>query len=393
LRSAAVRRWASAEKPTIRLAASAIALIALLPGLASRVPAQQTPTAPEDLRRIPSVADAFPIQPAIPIHTLPNGDSSNFAFPTPRDYQPAGIAASSHQQAIPSGPEALPTPTEALPAPNEINWDDASIVDLEAGNVAEALECSPFGPCFYRGSGRLAASQWLIGSGDRLGIFTQPILEDTEASLGWFNYKFGAVIHFISGPVVTDLPPRVYDLSIAIPRQGSFGEHWSYDLLFRAGWFTDFEGSARNGLRFPSHAVLYRRISDQWQWLIGIDYLDREDITLLPVLGALWTPCDNWRVEAVFPKPLIAYRWQGVRWVYVAAEMGGGTWDIERSWHADDVFTYRDFSIVLGIDGDPDEQGQCIEVGYVFDRHLEYRSGSPDYRPPDTIVLRGVARY
>jgi len=79
--------------------------------------------------------------------------------------------------------------------------------------------------------------------------------------------------------------------------------------------------------------------------------------------------------------------------MYVASEMGGSTWDIERVDGTEDFFTYRDFRILFGFQGTISEQGECLEIGYVFGRHLEYRSGTPDYRPPDTILLRSVKRY
>ena len=291
--------------------------------------------------------------------------------------------------------ELPPAGIQTLERPDylsSIDWERATAVDL-TDRLAPQWRPAPFGEFFYRGAGRQVSGAWLIGTGDRMGIFTLPILGDKDGTFGWFHYDIGAVVHFISGPRQTDLPPRVYDLTFALPRRARLGDDWVLDVTFRVGWYSDFEGSARNAIRFPSHAVLYRRVSSYWQWLLGVDYLDRDDVSLLPVMGALWTPNADWRVEAVFPKPLVAYRLAAARWVYLASEMGGGTWGIERVGGAGDMFTYRDFRLVTGLQLALGQRSVFVELGWVFGRHLKYRSGTPTYDPPDTVLLRSVFRY
>jgi hypothetical protein len=196
----------------------------------------------------------------------------------------------------------------------------------------------------------------------------------------------------VSGPEQTDMPPRLYDLTARLGRRDRLGFLWSYDVALRPGWFSDFEGSAREGLRFPGHGVLYFTPSDRIQWLGGIDYLDRDDIACLPVFGAVWKPHPNLRFDAVFPHPRIAFRLGGQRWFHVGGEMGGGTWAIERADGTDDVATYRDYRLVVGFQREGNTTAYW-EFGYVFDRHLEYRSGTPSFQPWNTALLRCVTSY
>ncbi|TVS20001.1 MAG: hypothetical protein EA424_06245 [Planctomycetaceae bacterium] len=283
----------------------------------------------------------------------------------------------------------------------EVNWDEATRVDIDDLQDKGFDLNNPFGANFYCGAGYPAPTQWLIGKGDELGILSLQLGSSGTGQCGSLakTMDLGIAIHFISGPVQTDLPPRVYDFTLGIPFRGLVGDSWRYDLLFRMGWYSDFKGSAREGIRFPSHLVLYNRATDWWEWVLGVDVLDRDDILLLPVFGALWTPSEKWRFEAVFPRPLIGRRFAEGRWVYFTAQMGGGTWDIKRDGGAEDVFTYRDLQVLLGVQG-PSLGGllglsskNFLEIGYVFERHLEYRSGSPVYKPPDMVLLRTVARY
>jgi hypothetical protein len=302
-------------------------------------------------------------------------------FASPTEYWPAQWPPGVWQEDLSA------SPTTFL---HEINWDEATAVDLENLLDVPPAVPNPFEDYYYRGAGYAAQTQWLAGKGDELGIFSLQILAESGTVLGTNTLDAGVAVHFISGPVQTDLPPRVYDLTLGLPFRGTIGESWRFDLIFRTGWYSDFEGSAREGIRFPSHLVLYQQATDWWQWVLGVDYLDRDDILLLPVFGALWIPGENWRFEAVFPRPLIGHRFRGNRWVYFAAQMGGGTWDIRREWGAEDVFTYRDLQLLLGVGLGNDS---FLEVGYVFERHLEYNSGTPLYQPPDAVLLRSVTRF
>lgn len=284
--------------------------------------------------------------------------------------------------------------TEAPPVPiYEINWDEATPVDIEELRDGRPPKYDPFEIYHYRGAGYAAQSQWIAGKGDELGIFSLQFLSGAGTRFSSGSLDLGGAVHFISGPAQTDLPPRVYDLTLGLATRGTVGESWTFDIMFRVGWFSDFEGSAREGLRFPSHLVLYRQTNPLLQWVLGVDFLDRDDILLLPVFGTVWTPRENWRFEVVFPRPLIGRQFQSGRWVYLAGQLGGGTWDIQRSWGDGDVFTYRDLQLLLGIQNLGLGIERFIEVGYVFQRHLEYRSGTPSYTPPDAALLRAVVRY
>jgi hypothetical protein len=96
------------------------------------------------------------------------------------------------------------------------------------------------------------------------------------------------------------------------------------------------------------------------------------------------------RLDAVFPKPRIAYGVEGEGWLYLTGEMDGGTWAIKRAEGANDVATYRDYRISLGVER---HERSVTEIGLVFDRHLEYRSGTPSFAPLTTTILRHAICY
>jgi hypothetical protein len=253
---------------------------------------------------------------------------------------------------------------------------------------------------------------WLPGHDDRFGWFSYESFGGTSVS-NWPSLVTGFGVHFLDGPLQTDMPPRLFDFMIGLQHRRLIQPNIGYDIVFRVGAFSDFEGGAEDGIRYPSHAVTFFRMNPRMELVLGVDYLDRDDISLLPVAGAIWRPADWLKLEAVFPRPRVAARILDTRqWLYLAGELGGGTWAVERaglvSLHAlsiekfapggsglfDDNATYRDLRLVLGWESVREESlSSSIEVGYVFDRELSYRSGLGDYEPPDGFMLRMTARY
>jgi hypothetical protein len=81
-------------------------------------------------------------------------------------------------------------------------------------------------------------------------------------------------------------------------------------------------------------------------------------------------------------------------WVYIAGELGGGIWAFEHPSGADDVFSYRDYRVMLGIERKVlGGLGTRVEVGYVFGRKIELTSTSADIFPSDTVMVRGGLMY
>jgi hypothetical protein len=293
-----------------------------------------------------------------------------------------------HAEASPTELPGEPLRAELLPD-GTLTDEDGKLVQI-APDPPDPWCDDPFGRYAYHGSGDAGRSYWMPGSGDRMGMLGLVFDTFSPPEECKTTFDLGGTWHLVSGPTRTDMPPQLWDFTTRVGRRGRLGMLWSYDVAFRPGWFSDFEGSAREGLRFPGHGVLYYTPSETFQLQAGIDYLDRDDVAWLPVFGAAFKPSRDFRFDAVFPRPRVAYRVCGERWLYLAAEMGGGSWAIQRADSTNDVATYRDYRISLGWQR---ESTSYAEVGFVFGRHLEYRSGTPSYDPLNTTILRSVLCY
>ena len=240
---------------------------------------------------------------------------------------------------------------------------------------------------------------WRPGSGGRFGEFGLAGAVSIPVK-GWKGLSItdGYGYHFLDGPTRTDMPPRVFDFNWGLHYFGEISDSWWIDLAFSAGLYTDFEDSAREGWRFPSHAVISWEVSSEVQPVAGVRYFDRDNLGLLPVAGVILRPDDGLRIELVYPEPKVAWRIScendKEHWMSLSGRIGGGEWAIERDRTGlADVATYTDYELVLGFDTiDNGGSISSFEIGYVFDRDLEYRSNRGNRTLPETFFLRWSTR-
>jgi len=212
----------------------------------------------------------------------------------------------------------------------------------------------------------------------------------------------GFAVSYLEEPTGADLPARVYEATVQFRWWKRFTPRFGIDFAVTPGVFSDFDQSSDEALRTPGHIAARFEWTPNLNVVLGAAYLDRDDVSVLPIGGLVWTPHDDLRLELVAPRPRIARRlyWGSActeeveDWAYVAGEFGGGTWAIRRATGVDDVLTYRDFRVLLGLErkalGGLDGR---LEIGYVFGRELQFAGGAPDIEPEDTVMVRAGLTY
>lgn len=235
---------------------------------------------------------------------------------------------------------------------------------------------------------------WLAGSD--FGMFSLesfPSLDLGEDSA----VMVGTGFHFLNGPVKPDLPPRLFDIHLAYHMRKALSSDTMLDMRVGAGVFSDFEGSARKGVRYPGHIVAYRQWNHDCVGVFGVEVLDRDDISVLPVGGMVWHPRQDWLWELVFPRPKLRLRLNANQAAYVGGELGGGTWAIKRTdfrnENTNDNVTYRDLRVTFGIIRFGEKADGVLELGLAFDRRFEFRSGRGDRPLDDALILRCHTHY
>lgn len=249
--------------------------------------------------------------------------------------------------------------------------------------------------------GSLGAT-WLAGSD------LQMVDALTQASFGFpfpsreapvvFTPGYG--LHLLDGPADLDVPSQLHDawLETRFPRRLS--EKLMLDVAVAVGYYSDFERGSDDAIRITGRAIALYDWSPKSKVALGVVYLDRNDVTVLPAVGLTWTPSPDRRIELIFPRPRFAWRTyrfdefdpSGAEWwYYISGEFGGGTWAVVRADGAPDELTYQDYRVIFGLERKPTGLTPSrLETGYVFGRALQYASTDQDYDVDSTFMARLV---
>jgi hypothetical protein len=313
---------------------------------------------------------------------------------------------------------APPPPTLGAPSPA---WDPYASSAPPPATVpyADPAAGAPGQPTTFIGNATRFFQQvdfdatYIAGNnqGTNLGI------TDTEISATFaipiFRNPFlvtpGFAAHFWNGPntngygvnVGPEMPPETYDAYLDTAWKPQITPQLSADLAVRVGMYTDFVFVNYQSLRTPARALGLYAFNPQFTVVAGVVYLDRLSVRILPAGGVIWTPDADSRFELFFPRPKLSHRIATVRnsnvWGFIEGEYGGNTWTIHRTQLGGfgDVVDYNDLRLSLGAEWIGFNQRRAnIEVGYVFNRRLEYRSGiTPTTYPHGTVMVRGGVTF
>jgi hypothetical protein len=330
-----------------------------------------------------------------PVQRLPRADTEPVAVATypPQDYRPPTMFNAPPTQLAPW------EPTD----PDQLgNLDGTFRGDLLGEPVPQRI--SDIKPGFFQ---RLSfTGAWMPSTGDdELGIsdletfavFGLPC-PTTEAPM-LITPSFA--VHYLDGPNTPDLPARLFDSAIQfrwLPKL-PFAPWIRADLAIEPGMHGDFEKGDADAFRLPGHGLAIMDWTPTRKVVVGVLYLDREDVEILPAGGLILSPNENVQFDLVFPKPKMAYRFRADGqiewWNYVAAEFGGGPYSIRRTSGLQDVVILRDYRLYYGVERKAaGGLSTRFEVGYVFGRRVEFiHGGDPDFEPEGTLLLRAGVSY
>ncbi len=299
---------------------------------------------------------------------------------------------------------AAQLPTEPSFAPPQVQGPGLGEVEISDGEQSDGPPGAR--PGIYQGSS--SEFTWLFSGSDAhdFGIFDIELKEifgfPCPTRQSPLIVTPGFAVHFFDGPKEPDLPGQVYDAYMQFRWMRQLGPRWGVDLAVTPGWYSDWEQGSHRALRISGYGAGRFTWTPQLKIALGVAYLDREDLNVLPVGGLIWTPREDWNFELVAPRPRIAWR-AGPRspskaeeesWLYLAGELGGGAWAIQRASGANDLVSYHDYRVILGTEHKKAGRSTgWTEVGYVFWRKLEYRSGPEEIEPSDTLFLRLGSSY
>lgn len=252
-------------------------------------------------------------------------------------------------------------------------------------------------------------STWLEGGdGDEDLNITDVEIATTMTFANWLGSSQpiqvspGFIFHYWDGPNTAatgfDLPARAFSVYLASdfttdPRRNS-----GFETNLTVGIYSDFNNTTTDALRITGVGLGWVRLNSYTTFKLGVEYLDRVDVKLLPAVGMFLTPNPDLMINLYFPRPKVAQRLPRIGpyevWSYVGAEYGGGSWAIERTplmgADFDDQVDINDVRAFIGLEWmGPRRVTGFFEVGYAFNRELVYQSDPLNkLELSDTFMLR-----
>lgn len=243
-----------------------------------------------------------------------------------------------------------------------------------------------------------------ISSGDEFDLsevnttvrFAIPLNGSMDNMLG---IQPGLRTYHLNGPSVVDVPETLYDAQVSLLWRREHSERWQTNVWLQPKVRSDFETSDNAFFFSGGFFAKYVWRPNVFDLYLGALYLDRDDISILPAVGFVWTPTPDWRYELLLPRPKIAKRisrngdcWE--KWAYLSGQLGGGSFAVERAAGNSDKVTVRDLRLMLGVESvRPGGGGRFVELGYVFNRGIEYERNDEEYEFDDAFMLRGGIRF
>jgi hypothetical protein len=238
-------------------------------------------------------------------------------------------------------------------------------------------------------------------NGDDLGI------NDSEVSVSFSFPNFltsgqplfitpAFAIHCWDGPKdgIHHLPGSAYSAYLDLQWASDPNLQIGVELGGRVGVYSGFDTLTKDSVRFQGLALGVVRVTPTITAKLGVMYLDRNDIKILPAGGILWQPNPQLRVDIFFPQPRISQYITTVGtyelWWYLAGEYGGGAWTVKPlpsdSTQGIDI---NDFRASLGLEwNSPSGVNGFIEAGYVFKRRIVYTAPYEEFSLADAWMVR-----
>lgn len=297
----------------------------------------------------------------------------------------------------------LPLPPTALPDPTLVQPNASWGTDAIQGGGPPLDFKSLLKP-------RLDLSaEWQPPSGD-------VSLESYDASAQMPIYPiFGPPPPFITGgysftsidaPVGLDLPQSLHEFSLGMAWMRKINDVWMARLTLTGVFASDFENTSSDAWRIRGGGFALYRPNERWSFAFGALATGRDDIPVVPALGAIWEPSRAVRVNLMLPTPRISHLLvespTRQYWLYAGAGISGGTWAYERADGVDDRLSYREWRLVLGWESMPPRPPGSFfstgtvwnaEVGYVLGREFEFDRNYSDISLDNALLLRTRVKF
>ncbi len=216
------------------------------------------------------------------------------------------------------------------------------------------------------------------------------------------GYSFTSID--VSRPL--DLPQSLHEFSLGLALMRRINDRWMARLMVTGVFASDFENNSSDAWRIRGGGFALYRPNDCWSFALGALATGRDDVPVVPAIGAIWDPTPELRINLMLPTPkisrLVIDTPTRQHWLYAGAGISGGAWAYQRVDGVDDRLSYREWRLALGWESMPPRPpGSFIptgtvwnaEIGYVLGREFEFDRRRADISLNDALLLRTRIKF
>ncbi len=212
--------------------------------------------------------------------------------------------------------------------------------------------------------------------------------------------KVGVNYTSLQTPESYGISEDLFEYSLGVASVRKLNDRWNVRSILGIELATDNENRSSDAWRFRGGVFATYSKTENVSWTFGAIAMGRQDLPVIPVIGAVWQPNSSVRVDLVYPQPrinrLLFDDGQRQQWLYLGGGTNGSTWGYQQFNTIDDQLTYSDLRVVLGLEsrpagfsGKPFVRGKTmqLELGYVFSRELEFEQETRQESLGDALTL------
>lgn len=203
-----------------------------------------------------------------------------------------------------------------------------------------------------------------------------------------------------------NLPDHLHEISLGTAWIRKIDHHWMARLAVSAAFASDFNNTSGDAWQARGAAFAMYMPNEDWTFAFGAVATGREDLPVIPAVGAIWQPTDKIKINLMMPRPRVSWLAKETlnhqHWLYAGGGISGGTWAIRPAAGQNDRMSYGEWRVVVGYELTPPQTRGSLrptgsllsaEVGYSLGRDVEFESARPDLSLRDTFFLRTVIGF
>jgi hypothetical protein len=218
-------------------------------------------------------------------------------------------------------------------------------------------------------------------------------------------FNAGYSLTLLESPELFELPDELQEFSFGASWMRRVNERWMMRFMLSGAFASDLQNTGSDAWQIRGGIFALYRPAENWSWAFGAMATGRDDLPVLPAIGAIWQPADNFKVNLMMPSPRLSWLLLEAadkqHWGYVGAGITGGTWAVQRG-GVNDRLTYREWRFVLGWEVVPPQPPGTFmptgttwnsEVGIAVGRRFEFDRDDLEIDLDSTLLLRTGVRF